>query len=329
MILVGLHLSLADKEMEQILKFVQAGNEMMIFASDMDSKLTEKLGYYKNFDGSEEYSNEHDTVFQYEHSVSLYTDPSIKYGHKGRYINGYFTPYNYGGAKYENYNDIDSIPEVLGYAQGKPDVLKYRVGSGHLTVHCAPLVMSNYFLLQEGNQNYLNGLFSTLPEGINKIYWVDFVTHRSDQSAFGMLWNNEITRYALIFAVVALAVYVLFEMKRRQRIIAIIPPLKNDTVSFVETVGRLYYNKGNHANLAQKIIQRYLEFVRLHYYLNTNLLNQEFTELLIKKSGRPESEVKELINMIHEVRLQPGIVNEAYLYQLYRITQNFYKNHSA
>jgi predicted DNA-binding ribbon-helix-helix protein len=132
---------------------------------------------------------------------------------------------------------------------------------------------------------------------------------------------------ALMIGIFALLMYVFFESKRRQKIVPIIAPLKNESVSFVETVGRLYYNKGNHANLADKMIQQFLEWVRNNHMLNTNLLNDTFVQQLAMRTGQPETTVKELVQMIHETRLRQTNIDEAYLYQLYSTIQQFYKNH--
>ena len=134
------------------------------------------------------------------------------------------------------------------------------------------------------------------------------------------------TRWALLLSIFVAAVYLLFQLKRRQRVIDIVEPLKNDSVSFVETVGRLYYNKGNHANLAEKMTQQFMEWVRMHYYLNTNLLSEEFAQQLTMKSGQPEAMVHELLEMIRDLRTGSVKPDDAYLYQLYRIIQQFYKN---
>ena len=95
----------------------------------------------------------------------------------------------------------------------------------------------------------------------------------------------------------------------------------------METVGRLYYNKGDHHNLAGKMIQHFLEWVRTHYYLNTNELNDHFISQLTIKSGLPESVVKDLVQMIHEVRMKEVGIDDAYLYHLYQTIERFYKSH--
>lgn len=50
----------------------------------------------------------------------------------------------------------------------------------------------------------------------------------------------------------ALTFYTVFESKRRQKFIPIIPPLHNSSLDFTETVGLLYFNKSDHSNLAEK-----------------------------------------------------------------------------
>ena len=128
---------------------------------------------------------------------------------------------------------------------------------------------------------------------------------------------------ALILIFVALGIYLIFETKRRQRIIPILKPIQNDSVAFVETIGRLYYNNKNHANLAEKMTQHFLEFVRSHYYLNTNMLDKQFTKMLSVKSGIDIAHTDSLIYNIKMVQDNMP-VDEAFLYSLYTQIQVFY-----
>jgi hypothetical protein len=91
-------------------------------------------------------------------------------------------------------------------------------------------------------------------------------------------------------------------------------------------VGRLYYNKGNHDNIAAKMIQHFLEWVRTHHQLNTNIINAEFVAHLARKTQKTEEEVNKLAEMIHNIRLGSVKVDEPYLYELYNTIQSFYKN---
>jgi len=323
MVLAGLDLFVSDDEWQGLTDYVRAGNELVIFCSQLDEKIESTLGYNKSR-GLEEVLGykQYNELNGNQHVLRLTSDTTT-YGYAGRWLKSSFKI----RAGYST-NDGYSLPQAdtLGYADGKPNVLRFKLGSGHLTIHAAPLVVSNYFLLQPGNIQYLTGLWQTLPENIHRVYWNEYFKHTADDSSFAVLMRYRSTRWALLLSVFTAAAYLLFQLKRRQRVIAIVAPLKNDSVSFVETVGRLYYNKGNHANLAEKMTQQFMEWVRMHYYLNTNLLSEEFAQQLTMKSGQPEAMVHELLEMIRDLRTGSAQPDDAYLYQLYRIIQQFYKN---
>jgi len=121
----------------------------------------------------------------------------------------------------------------------------------------------------------------------------------------------------------------LFESKRRQRIIPEIKPLENSSASFVETVGRLYYNEADHTNLGEKMIQHFLEWVRTYYFINTNKLDQRFAEQLTVKSGLPVSVVTSLMEAIREIHIERKKIDEKELYHLYHTIDLFYKTVKA
>ncbi|XZF15459.1 DUF4350 domain-containing protein [Chitinophagaceae bacterium MMS25-I14] len=227
--------------------------------------------------------------------------------------------------KYGHTTGIDPHPEVLGNAPDGPDFIRYTVGKGHITLHAAPLAFSNYFLLQRNNREYLDGVWRTFPRNISHIYWDDYYKRRIRKAGLGLLFQYPGTRWAFIIVLLLLLLYVLFESKRRQRIIPVLPKTENSSVSFAETVGRLYYNKGNHTNLAEKIIQQFLERVRTHYYLNTGNFDENFIRQLSSKSGIHESVVREFVTMAEEIKNKQVSVDEAYLYHLHETIQQFYK----
>ncbi len=330
----GLDFKVSEDEWTELKDFARNGNEVVIFCSNLDEKIENELSCYKQLNDEEEntfYGMQPD--LNNANVLSIADDPFKHYGYQGRSIKGYFTIKNTRTTDNtdKKYNSDDNtnnyIADTLGYANGKPDFVKFRIGNGHITLHAAPLVVTNYFLLQPGNIDYLTAIYQTLPKNINRIYTHNYYKRSGQASGLSVLWQYPATKWALLLGIFALLLYVLFEGKRKQRIIPVIPPLRNDSVSFAETVGRLYYNKGNHANLAAKMSQQFLEWVRIHYFLNTNLLNDHFVHQLSIKSGQPEAVVRGLMDMIHEIRLGDVNIDDAYLYQLYNTIQYFYKNH--
>ena len=339
MILQGLDFYLSETEWWALKDFIKNGNEVVIFCRALDPKIQNELGYRVLADENEEAPISQASLHGANKDVlSLVSAPGKKYGYYGRTIRGYFaagkrvkadtTGEENGEESEEDSTEYDEpiYGDTLGLADGKADFIRFGLGGGHLTLHAAPLVLSNYFLLQPGNTDYLAAMWHTLPAGIKKVYWSDYYKRSGETSGFSVLWRYPATRLALQLAMLVILLYLLFESKRKQRIIPVIAPLRNDSVSFVETVGRLYYNKGDHNNLAGKMTQQFLEWVRTHYFLNTNLLNETFTQQLIMKSGQQEAVVRGLMSMVHEIRSGTAAVDDAYLYQLYNTIQQFYKN---
>jgi hypothetical protein len=215
--------------------------------------------------------------------------------------------------------------DTLGLAEGHPDHIRFEVGAGHISLHAAPLTLSNYFLLQGDNRFYLDGVWQTLPGGIGRVYWHDYFKRTGATSDLGVLWRYPAMKWAILLALFTLIVYVFFEAKRRQRIIPVIAPLENTSVSFVETVGRLYYNKADHNNIAEKMVQHFLEWVRTRYFINTAKIDKDFRNQLRIKSGTPENVVNALADMIAEVTIERKNMDETDLYHLHNTIQQFYK----
>jgi hypothetical protein len=382
LILTGLRFNLSDQELEKLISFTAAGNEVILFCSSLDARLGDRLKCQKQSVsfygyGEDQPLRSKSQALLNENVLALSADTNIKYGYSGRII---WAPFELteedssvpekdtaaediyenllndtgeedadtdtftasedvsisetedaeqdpeaeaAGEEYEDY--INTKPEILGYASGNANFVRYEVGEGHITLHAAPLVMSNYFLLQDNNIDYLAGIWNTLPEDVSNIYWNSYLNRSAEDSSFAILWKNPPTRWALWLSIITLSLYVLLEVKRRQKPIPIVKAPENTSVSFVETVGRLYYNKGNHRNLAEKMVQHFLEHVRLNYYMNTSQVNDVFAQQLARKSGLPPEICTHLVEMIHEVRLGQTKIDEAYLYHLNNTIQRFHK----
>jgi hypothetical protein len=342
LILVGLKFQVSPEEWKQLHDFIKAGNEVMIFCSYLDSNICNDLHLVHHDYSGASWEEEKLTAFRdgsdNEGILSIFPNDQTRYGYKGRYLHRYFEALADSDADFlpSTYDDIyepDTLGQVVTYDAHekkvyKPDFIRYTIDGkysrGHLTLHYAPLVLSNYFLLQGHNKDYLAAIWNTLPTHIYNIYWGSFRNH-SQATGLGVLWAFPPIRWALLLSIFGLLWYVLFELKRRQKAIAVVPPLKNESVEFVETIGQLYYNSRDHGNLADKIIQQFLEQVRLRYRLNTSMINSEFAHQLSIRSGVSEALAQEVCEQINVVRLRSIKIDEAYLYSLYNNTQQFQK----
>ena len=141
LVLEGLDFYLSDEEWKDLKTFIDNGNEVVLFCSRLDSKIEQELGCYK------ERRSEEEQIFyeaipgkENEEVLTIAHEPDVHYGYQGRSIKGYFSPHtdsvNWGIGSNTNYLSLQ--PDTLGFANGKPDFLRFKSGNGHLTLHAAP-----------------------------------------------------------------------------------------------------------------------------------------------------------------------------------------------
>ena len=130
-------------------------------------------------------------------------------------------------------------------------------------------------------------------------------------------------KWAWFMALISLLFFMVFNAKRKQRIVKVIKPLENTTVAFTKTIGNLYYETKDHDNLIDKKITYFLEYIRRVYYLDTQLLDQKFIKFLSLKSGTDKVETKRLIDLITYLRAKRECT-ENDLLRLNKAIEEFY-----
>ena len=113
-------------------------------------------------------------------------------------------------------------------------------------------------------------------------------------------------------------------MKRRQRVIPVITPLKNSSLDFIQTVSNVYFNQKDNNSIALKKLSYFLDFVRQRFYLPTRDMDQNFIEQLARKSGVAVSEITNLVNLLRQVETEEE-VSDHLLLMIDRHIDNFYK----
>jgi hypothetical protein len=113
-------------------------------------------------------------------------------------------------------------------------------------------------------------------------------------------------------------------MRRKQRIIPVLQKPKNDSLDFVQTIGRLYYDGKDHKDLAQKMGAHFLDHVRTRYKISTNVLDGAFINALREKSGYPVAKLTELVDFIDVSGGDPH-VSEKQLATFHKELEKFYQ----
>ena len=227
------------------------------------------------------------------------------------------------------FSSLDTSRVVVLGNSGPDNInfIKIPYGEGALFLHASPLCFSNYFILKNNNAEYISKALSYIPGNVTKIYWDEYykMGPAGSKNPLRFILTNPYMRWAFRITVLAIVLFIIFEMKRRQRIIPVIPPLRNTTLDFVRTVGNVYFNQHDNKNIAVKKINYFFEFIRSKFYLATNQLNEEFITVLAKKSGIHVQEIEELFKAIQEVN-SSTLVNDDLLIYINKKIDIFYTN---
>jgi len=310
-----------DDEMRKLIAFARVGNDIFISARYISSAADEAFGC-----GSSAYDLSFFSVSDLDEGArfSLNDPPfgdTLRYRYPGKTFGSYFSTID------------SSTSEILGYDEsGRPNFIHLRTGKGNFYVHLEPLAFCNYFLLHKDNISYYEKALSVINPGVKKIVWDEYYLYKKGEQGnkpknegwLSVLFRYPAFKAALLTAIFTLLFYVLMEMRRKQRYIPVQKKPRNDSLDFVKTIGRLYYDKGDHKNLCHKMSAYFLEHVRSKYKLPTSRLDDDFVRNLHYKSGVDEKEIGEIISFIKYLD-QAAAVSQEQLAHFHKQMELFYQ----
>jgi hypothetical protein len=201
---------------------------------------------------------------------------------------------------FENY-DPDNAEVIAINTHGKPVFLNVKYGQGNLLVSSTPLVFSNFSMVHDNNYELVAGMLSYLQPG-GLLWTIYYQMGRMEATTpLRYVLSETSLKWALYILMLAILLFMTFEMKRRQRIIPIVTPLKNESVDFVKTVSRLYYLKKDHKNLASKKILHFTDYLKRQLHIDINEDIQEVIRKIAAKTNSEEREVKLLFDQINRI----------------------------
>jgi hypothetical protein len=326
--LITKNLVLNYVEVNAFMDYVKAGNDLFISADYVDSRLLENINC--NTERMGEIIDETKGLM-HQTKVSMYFGDNFRapaYGY-------YYYPFLNALSGYDT-----SFARVLGVNEiNTPNYIILFAGKGRLYLHVAPRIFSNYFLLTGDNYKYFENVISYLRSDPKNIYWDEYYKNtntsrrknnndrNSDDnfSSLRVISQHPPLLWAFWLAIAGLLLYILFNIKRKQKAINIVKPNANTTVTFTETVGRLYLQKKNNSHIAEKMITYFYEHIRNKYFITTANINDEFINSLSGKSGVSKEKTQDLFSLIERLQSEEN-VDDAELLQLNMGIENFYKN---
>ncbi|MUP47203.1 DUF4350 domain-containing protein [Gramella sp. BOM4] len=278
-----------DNELDRLLNWVSEGNRLFIssygFGENLEDTLNLELKSYidtKGFTSRPKLNLVHPDL-RFRNSIEFDQDLPAVYFSKIDTTNHM--------ALGSSQLDQDDPEEYLNF-------IKTDFGEGEIFLHTVPQAFSNYFLLKDENYRYPEAVLAYL--GTGQTYWDAY--YKSGKSFFTsplyILLNNRPLKWAYYFMAIAAILFVIFEGKRKQRAIPVVPPVTNKSVEFTETISSLYLEQKKYPELGLKKIALFQEFIRNQYRLETSSPNSEFQRQLAAKSGNSMEETKRLFERI-------------------------------
>ena len=301
----GIDLSKADYG--QLINYIKKGNDVFIAADFFGKSFEKNLKLYSELDFT---FGKDTTAIKF---VSPALDSSKIYAVDKGAGNIYF-------AKFDTLRAT-----VIGETKAhKADFIKYSFGKGSLYLSCNPKMFTNYSLLKPQGAAYAATALSFL-NGTPKIAVDDYYSQGDDEkdSPMRLFLSHPPLEWAYYITIFGLLIFILFEMKRRQRVIPVIEPLQNSTLDFVTVVGQVYYEKRDNANIAEKKIRYFFTFLRDEYQIKTTKLDTEFVEKLTAKLNLERHFVNELVEYIKYIANQQQ-VTDGELIELNKLIEQFY-----
>lgn len=307
----------------ELLKYVDEGNTLFIAANYFSGQFADTLHLKTENFLAPGTTQLQDSSFQSllnpkDSIVLQYKNPLLSGSKKFIYTKGV------GNTFFSNYDSTRAT--IIGTnTDGGINFLKFNWGKGQIFVSCLPEVFSNYQFVHPVNKNYVYIALSYLPD--QQVIWDEYYKagNTKQDTPMRVILNNPALRSAYYLLMLCILVFMLIGIKRKQRIVPVILPYQNTSLQFVEVIGSLYYQQGDHKNIADKKIRFFLEQLRTHFQVNTQQFNETFLERIHQLSGIERSKIDVLFRFIAQVQTNKTIKQEELL-KLNKLLEDFQHN---
>ncbi len=173
-------------------------------------------------------------------------------------------------------------------------LMKRSFGSGTIILCGTPDLLTNVVFLDTSKRDIPIAILSALPD--KPITWDEYYKPKRSaditvNQAIGSIPGLSLAYWILIATGV---VYLVMAGRRRQRPIPVLSPVRNTSLDFVSTVGRLYYGRHDNLNLANKLTRLFRDYIVNRLRLRVDVDAQTLAQNISDASGAD-------INVINDI----------------------------
>lgn len=271
-------------DMKELKRFVSAGNSVFVAAALFDGGLADELGLKTAPAG----------VVADAMTVS-FTNRALKKGGGYAFRRGganiFFAGFRQRGVAVLGVNELRGV-----------NFIRVSHGRGAFYLSSIPLAYTNYGMLTGDSAEYAFKSLSYLP--VRDTLWDEYYKSGRSMASTPLrfILSRESLTWAYYTGLAGLALFVFFRARRTQRIIPEIGPPVNATLDFARTVGRLYYQRGDHKNIAEKKILYFFDQLHARYQIDAFHRGEDFYRLLSNRTGISEELSRRLVDSIDRAR---------------------------
>ncbi len=222
--------------------------------------------------------------------------------------------------------EIDSVSnaEAIGKSNQKINFIRVPYGDGFFLLHSQPKVFTNFHVLYNDHQ-YQERVLSWLDSDLKKLDWDEYYKpfRLEANTPLKVILSIPALRAAYWTLLIGLFLYIISNMRRRQRAIPVVPPKMNLSLDFVQTIGLLYFDTKDHKNLATKMFAVFTEHIHSQYLLRIEQ-SDAFYKQLAAKSGTPEKLIRSIFDR-HRLIQAKMQITEADLMTFNKEIEQFYQ----
>lgn len=192
-----------------------------------------------------------------------------------------------GALVYGEFEELGDDWETLAETN-RPILIRRSLGTGQLILCSAPLLFTNYGLLQD--PDFAAFALSQLDE--NMVHYTQYyhLGRQENTSTFRYILTEASLTWALYLTLVTLVCFLIINSRRKQRPIPIINPPENTTVHFIKTMGALFFREKKHVKAAQKLASYVFLDLQKRYFVKP-AFNEKYYQFITSKTGLDKSEV--------------------------------------
>lgn len=319
-------------EAKHLLEFTKRGNTVMVISSNPDFSLLQAI------DSSAVHAKQAiffpntnlDVQVKFTDSIpkqtNLFSFHFLQIDQKELYNYKYFNP--------EYIAQNSSIVPLSSFKNGQVNFITAQVGKGRIFYHSNPIFFSNYHLIKKQGADHAARVLSYLKPG--EIIWD--VKSQNWSSAFeppkrglksesplSFILGNEALRTALWILLISGLIYMLFALKRIQRIVPIIEPKRNSSLAFIRTIGRLYFLEREHATMVRHQMRYFLSWMREKYRIQASELDDVTIDKLHVRSGVSKEIIQNIRDEFNKIRVY-AVLDDAAVINFHQAITRFYKH---